>query len=143
MRKQRGRGRIGLAVIVVLAGALAYAVSEAQAEMELAQVDITIRNIRSGLQIAIGERLMRGDDKQVAALLTANPLEFLGQLPAGYVGQTPIPDGAGSWRFDSASRLLEYRPRHPRIFGGREELHWRLQATGAGRPVGLRLVAEG
>lgn len=133
----------GYLIVLALLGGLGHVLVQAQAEMELAQVSIIVRNIRSGLQIAIGERLMRGEDTRLAELLQANPLRFLGRQPEGYIGETAVADGAGSWRFDPTTRLLEYRPRHPDAFGGRSELHWRVDATGiaAGRPIGMRLDA--
>jgi hypothetical protein len=137
-----GIGRLALALALAATGAAAYVVTQVRAEIELAQVDIIVRNIRTGLQIAVGERIMRGQDDRLAALLQANPLDFLGAPPVGYVGETSVPGSPGSWRFDPVGRLLEYRPQYPAAFGGREELRWRLAAAGtvAGRPVGLRLV---
>ena len=142
-RRQRGINRIDFAVIVALVAALGYGLNEALATLEEARVDIVVRNMRSGLQVAIGERLMRGQDNRLGELLAANPLKFLAELPEAYVGETARQDGAGTWRFDPESRSVEYRPRHPGAFEGRRELRWRVLAVGtaAGRPVGLRLEA--
>ena len=138
---QHGTSRSGLLTIVALAAALLLVLNETQATMEQAQVEILVRNMRTGLQVAIGEKLIRGEDNRLGELLAANPIGFLSRPPEGYIGESPRPDGSGSWRFDPQSRLLEYRPRHPGAFGGRKELRWRLAAAGtaAGRPVGLRL----
>jgi hypothetical protein len=143
IRRQRGISRVGFATIVALAAALGFVLNETQATIEEARVNIIVRNMRTGLQVAIGEHLIRGEDNRLGELLAANPLEFLRKVPEGYVGETAVPDGAGTWRFDPTARRLEYRPRHPGAFDGRRELRWRLLAVGtvAGRPVGLRLEA--
>jgi hypothetical protein len=140
---QNGASRSGLLAIIALAAALALVLNETQATMEEAQVDIIVRNMRTGLQVAIGERLIRGEDNRLGELLTANPIRFLNHAPEGYIGESTLADGSGSWRFDPEKRVLEYRPRHRGAFGGQEALRWRLQAAGtpAGRTVGLRLEA--
>lgn len=133
--------RSGVLAIVAAAALLLLVLNETQATMEEAQVDIIVRNMRTGLQVAIGEHLIRGQDNRLGELLAANPIGFLAHPPQGYVGESTQPDGTGSWRFDPEAKVLEYRPRHPGAFGGRKELRWRLAAAGiiAGRPAGLRL----
>ena len=133
--------RSGFLTIAALLAILALVLNETQATLEEAQVDIIVRNMRTGLQVAIGEHLMRGQDNRLGELLTENPIRFLNRPPQGYVGESTAPEGSGCWRYDPDSRVLEYRPRHPGAFGGREQLRWRLAAIGvaAGRPAGLRL----
>lgn len=122
-----------VAAFLVVLGALRF-VDRFQGQMEQARVETTLRNIRIGLQLAVGEKLMRGEDKRLGELVRANPLSFLGGPQEG--------NGADGWRFDPATGLLEYRPRHPDIFAGQEALHWRLVATDVGgQPAGLRLAA--
>ena len=146
MRSQRGSGKLEFLLVVVLFGILAGALLARLVGIEQAaertEVDLAVRNMRVGLQLAIGERLMRGQEERLAELVGANPIDFLGRLPLGYRGETTEPDGPGTWRFDPASHILAYRPRQPEAFGGNEELRWRMatqQATSGGRIQGLRL----
>lgn len=132
---ERGGSKFEFAVVVAIIGILGGLLMNRLTEIELAaerlQVDLSIRNMRVGLSLAIGERLMRGEEDHLAELLERNPMDFLG--------------GSGTaegWRYDTTSRLLVYRPRQPEAFGGRAELGWRLTAaaSAAGRVTGLRLV---
>lgn len=146
MRHQRGRGKFEFLLVVTMFGILAAALLDRLVGVEQAaertEVDLTLRNMRVGLQLAVGERLMRGQENRLAELVDANPVGFLGRIPSGYRGETSDSDGPGTWRFDPASHILAYRPRQPGAFAGREELRWRMgtqQATRGGRIQGIRL----
>jgi len=120
-----------VAIIGVLGGLLLHRLTEVEAAAERLQVELTVRHMRLGLSLAIGERIMQGREDSLAELLERNPADFLG--------------GSGlaqGWRYDPAARRLSYRPRQPEAFEGREELQWRLTAAGRanGRVMGLRLV---
>lgn len=120
-----------VAIIGILGGLLMHRLTEVEAAAERLQVDLTVRHMRVGLALAIGERLMQGREDSLAELLERNPAEFLGGVG--------LADG---WRYDPSARRLSYRPRQPEAFEGREELQWRLTAAGRadGRVMGLRLV---
>lgn len=120
-----------VAIIGILGGLLMHRLTEVEAAAERLQVDLTVRHMRVGLSLAIGERIMQGREDSLAELLERSPAEFLGG--AG------LADG---WRYDPSNRRLSYRPRQPEAFEGREELQWRLTAAGraGGRVMGLRLV---
>lgn len=142
---QRGIGKFEFLVLVAVIGALAAVLLDRLAAMEReaerVEVDLTVRNIRVGLRLAVGERLMRGQEDRMGELLAANPVGFLGRLPRGYAEDPGAAARPGAWRFDPATRMLAYRPRQPEAFGNLTELRWRLDAQGArgGRIVGIRL----
>lgn len=133
-----------VALIGVLAAILLDRLITIQAEAERLAVSLTIRNMRTGLQLAIGERLMRGREDTLRELLSANPVTLLVRPPDGYVGDAAAPAGAGSWRYDASRGVLEYRPHRPDAFEGRTALRWRLVARGDDglRVRGLRLEPE-
>jgi hypothetical protein len=132
---ERGGSKFEFAVVVAIIGILGGLLMNRLTEIELAaerlQVDLSIRNMRVGLSLAIGERLMRGEEDRLAELLERNPIDFLGSSGK-----------AEGWRYDTASRLLVYRPRQPEAFGGRTELGWRVTAVSrsGGRVTGLNLA---
>lgn len=132
-RRQAGLGKFEFAVVLAIFGVLATLLLdrlvELEHETERIEVDLTLRHIDIGLKLAIGERMMRGEETRIPALLEANPLDFLG---------TPAAQG---WSYDAGSRTLGYRPRQPEAFGGRARLEWRYagRTDELGRTVGLRL----
>lgn len=145
MKHQRGLGKLEFAVVLaifgILAGALLSRLIAIEHETEQLEVALTIRHVHVGLKLAIGEKIMRGREAEIAALLDKNPLEFLGDTK-----EQVEKVGAGEtvhWRFDHDQRLLTYRPRQPEAFDGRIELRWQFvgHRDELGRTVGLRLEA--
>lgn len=145
-----GPGRIGgtsmlqFAVAVSIFGLLAAIVlvrlEIVEAEAERTAVDLVLRNVRVGLQLAVGERIIQGEEHRIADILTANPLDFLAQRPP--VGDAPGSSPAmGAWTYDHRSRELRYYPRQARAFDDGRKLRWRLvpRIDSAGRTVGVAL----
>lgn len=131
-----------LLIFGILAGALAYRLIAIGHETERLEVDLVVRNIGVGLKLAIGERIMRGEEARIAELLEENPLNFLGETKVG-AGETASL-GAKRWRYVEATRELIYQTRQPAAFDGRAELRWHLAAhrDALGRTVGLGLESE-
>ncbi|GAB1392507.1 hypothetical protein MASR1M60_06700 [Rhodocyclaceae bacterium] len=143
MKRQAGFGKFEFAVVLgifgILAGALVNRLIAIEHETEQLEVALTIRHIHVGLKLAIGEKIMRGREDEIAALLDRNPLDFLGDAK-----EQTEKVGAGEtarWRFDPARRQISYRPRQPEAFDGRAELRWQFvgHRDERGRMVGLRL----
>ncbi|HRF11482.1 MAG: hypothetical protein ABTS16_17990 [Candidatus Accumulibacter phosphatis] len=144
-----------LVVIGLLAIGLLSALHDANERAERQAVELTIRNMRTGMQLAVGEALMQQREGEMAAWVGINPVRWLGSDPAGYRGECSAAESrdlpAGAWCFDRDRRQLMYRPRHtghlrvPAVDdGGRcDVLSWRVtrvserMASGAG----LRLAA--
>jgi hypothetical protein len=137
MRHQAGLGKFEFAVVLAIFGVLATLLLDRlvdlEHETERIEVDLILRHIDIGLKLAIGERMMRGEEVRIPALLESNPLDFLGTPPAR------------GWNYDDGSRTLSYRPRQPEAFDGRALLAWRYvgRKDELGRTVGLRLDPVG
>ena len=145
MGRQRGRSKfeflLGIVIFGVLASMLLARLIGIEEEAARTEIELTVRNMRVGLQLAVGERLMRGQEDRLVELLAADPAQFLGWQPPGYAQGNGNAAAPGSWRFDPAMRELAYRPRQPAAFDGRDLLKWRVAAQGVigGRIVGIRL----
>lgn len=105
------------AVFLVVAGGLAYGVLRAtlvaRDEAERLAVELTIRNMRTGMQLAMGEAIMQQREAEVAGWTGVNPVRWLGTLPANYVGACAVGEsgvGRGVWCFDAAERVITYTP---------------------------------
>lgn len=124
--------RIVIGTIAALA-LVAFLVTEAQSE-RLAMT-LAVRNMRSGLQWAIAEHLVRGKDNRMGELVGANPIEFLGRS-----GETA--KLSSRWRFDAQHQEVVYRPLITLAFGGSSELRWRVvgRTEPDGRVADVRLV---
>jgi hypothetical protein len=107
-----------------------------EAQSERLAMTLAIRNMRSGLQLATAEKLIRGEENRLPELLAKNPLEFIGQRDGRGSGAW------GDWQFDRERHELVYRPMVSWAFESRGEIRWRIAAIPGpgGRLSGLRLV---
>lgn len=126
--------RFELVVIAIVAGIIVLAVLVTEAQSERLAMTLAIRNMRTGLQLAMAEKLMRGEDKSMGELAETNPLELIGQSSGSGV--------RGDWQFDARRHELVYRPLIAMAFEGRKELRWHIAGIPGpgGRVMGLRLV---
>ncbi|MDP2809819.1 MAG: hypothetical protein Q8O34_06680 [Rhodocyclaceae bacterium] len=146
MKRQRGANKFEFAIIVAIFGVLATALlvrlNVIQAEVERTEVDLTVRNIRTGIQLAMGEHIMRGEEERISEVAQASPIDFLGHRPRGFNETANAPEASGQWAYDARRRELAYQPRLPGAFDGAAELRWRYVARidASGRTVGVSLV---
>lgn len=147
MERVRGGTKLEFALVVVIFGILATALlnrlQAIEADAERTEVELTVRNIRVGVQLAIGERIMRGEEARIAEVAAASPVDFLGRLPRNF-NDGSLPPQPGQWTWDASRRELGYLPRLPEAFGDATELRWRYVARvdPAGRTVGVALLAR-
>jgi hypothetical protein len=145
MKRQGGSNKFDFAITVVifsvLATALLVRLNAIQEEAERTAVQLTVRNIRVGIQLAIGERIMRGEEGRIVEVAQANPVDFLGHKPRGFT-DARAPEAPGQWSYDPGRRELKYQPRIPGAFSNATELCWRYVARvdSTGRTVGVSLV---
>ena len=145
MKRQHGASKFEFAVTVAIFGVLAVALqvrlNAIQVEAERTEVNLTVRNIRVGIQLAIGERIMRGEEGRIIEVAEASPIDFLGHRPRGFSEERSA-EAAGQWAYDPIRRELSYVPRLPEAFAGAGELRWRYVARldSSGRTVGASLV---
>ena len=156
-----GKNWFQSAVLFVVLGLFAIgllsALNGAKEQAERQVVDLTIRNMRTGMQLAIGEALMRQRERDMASWVGSNPVQWLGTSPAGYRGECTTDESrdlsGGEWCFERTHRELVYRPRrierlqalgekNPRQCS---QLRWRVARTpgneDSGGFIGLRLEA--
>ncbi|MCF8197360.1 MAG: hypothetical protein K9J42_01240 [Sulfuritalea sp.] len=145
MKHQRGVSKLEFAVVVAILGILAAMLltrlNAIEADLERIEVDLTVRHIRAGIQAAIGEHIMRGEEYRIAEIAQASPIDFLGEQPRRF-NEGLTADVAGQWAYNPNRRELSYLPRIPSAFGGADELRWRYesQLDRLGKTVGIRLV---
>ncbi|MBA3031787.1 MAG: hypothetical protein KKF85_00680 [Gammaproteobacteria bacterium] len=155
MTRQAGLGKLEFAVVLAIFGVLAHILLDRlvalERETERLEVDLTVRHINTGIKLAVGDAIMRGEETRIAAMINANPLTFLGHEQERKVGPgaTAQPDATNmgavpalaGWSYDAGRHTLYYRPRQPEAFSGRENLRWRFTShtDELGRIAGLRL----
>ena len=134
------------AVVFLMLGALALvllrALNEVEEQAERQAVELTLRNMRTGMQFAMAEALMRQREGEVAAWAGSDPTRWLEVPPAGYRGECTaeerrnLPEGA--WCFERDSRELVYQPRNTKQLRGSESgqqcslLAWRVARVADG-----------
>lgn len=122
---------------------LVAALLEAEEATEKMVVEGTLRNMRVGLRVAMGEALIAGRENEIAQWAGSDPVRWLGGPPSGYRGECPVAGikslPTASWCFDKAHGQLLYRPYHDRhlrllegVAGERKEKILRWQVV---RPV--------
>ena len=102
------------AVLFVMLGALAlgllWALADAKERAEKLVVELTVRNMRSGMQLAMGEALMQQRANEIATWVGNNPVLWLGSPPDGYRGECSAAESrdldGGAWCFERDSRQL-------------------------------------
>lgn len=144
-------------VVGSLAMGLLWALSDAKERAEKLLVELTVRNMRTGMQFAMGEVLMQQREGEMASWVGSNPVRWLGSPPGGYRGECSIEENrdlsGGEWCFQRVRRELVYRPHnadHLRALpasSGRKcrLLSWRVagvpESMASGGFVGLRIEA--
>lgn len=132
-------------LLAVLALVLLRALDEAEIRAERQAVELTVRNMRAGLQYAMSEALMHQQESEIAAWEGSDPTRWLQVRPAGYRGACTsvesknLPEGA--WCFERDGRRLVYRPRALMALHGPEnelckELSWRVARVDGGAAHG-------
>jgi hypothetical protein len=104
-------------LVVILLGTLWHTVfdrtSEGEELGEKAVVEFTVRNVRSGLEMEMAERMLTGHEGKIAEMAGSNPVRWLEKPPQGYLGEfsvTPDKFPPSTWYFDKARKVLIYRP---------------------------------
>lgn len=149
------RGRLLEFVLVVILFAtlalfLLRALNDLQDESERLTVELTIRNMNSGLFLQQAERLTLGRENTLRELAGQNPVSWLRSSPAGYLGEQACPGvlAAGQWCWNPAQKVLYYYPRQKNWLKSARDLPWLTWRVGSSqhpaafRPGNFRLQAE-
>ncbi len=111
-----------ITIIVLLAGTFLKRVPYYQAQTEKAAMRQVAAAIQSALVMRYAALMARGaaNEKELAALATDNPINWLQQKPRNYAGEfydpTPKAVAPGNWLFDLKSRDLIYVVDHAEDF---------------------------
>ncbi|MBI5922451.1 MAG: hypothetical protein HY847_12525 [Betaproteobacteria bacterium] len=131
-------------VLVVMAFLWLMAFNRLQDLQEIGEktkVEMTIRNIRSGLHWEMSDRIMTAREASIGELAGTNPVRWLEKIPENYLGEfssTPEKFPRGSWYFDTSQHLLQYRPSlgnhlicvECQLVDGEITLGWRIEKIG-------------
>ena len=143
-------------VIGLLAVGLLSALDDAKERAERLTVELTIRNMRTGMRVAMGEMLIEQREGEIATWEGSNPIRWLGGPPNGYRGECTAAErlglSGGEWCFETEHRQLVFRPNrldHLRVqseSGGEcKDLSWSVARVGdaaaSGGFVSLRIEA--
>ena len=129
-------GAVLLALLGVLVLAVLNALNEIEAKAERQAVELTVRNMRTGMQFAMADALIRQREHEIEPWIGGNPVRWLETPPIGYRGDCSPEErqrlDVGAWCFDRVSRELVYKPRHLGLLRGRtdgdpcQQLAWRV-----------------
>ena len=139
-----------VAVLGLLSLFLIDALKTLQDDSERLTVELTVRNMNSGLYLQQAERVAGGRENTLKELAQANPVSWLGSSPVGYIGEQPCASvlAKGQWCWDKLSTTLYYYPKQANWLktGGKMPwLTWRVGSPQQGasfRPGAFRLQAE-
>ena len=111
------QGVVLLAILALIVTGLMSALNDASERAEKQVVELTIRNMRTGMKLAMGEAMMQQREGEMAAWGGSNPVRWLGSPPGSYRGECPAEESrnlaGGEWCFEQNRRELVYRPHRP------------------------------
>jgi prepilin-type N-terminal cleavage/methylation domain-containing protein len=118
----RGFTLLELVVVACLVGIFATVALDRllryQEVAEKTAMEATIGAIRSAQTLQLASRILHGGLASVPGMEEQNPIDWLAQPPAAYLGTLQDPSVAeipkGSWYFDLKNKELVYRPQHTR-----------------------------
>jgi len=101
-------------VLGSLATVLLSALDDIKERAEKQVVDLTLRNMRTGMRLAMGEALIQQREREIATWGGGNPVGWLGAPPVGYRGECSAGESrrlsGQEWCFERPSGELVYRP---------------------------------
>jgi len=123
-RQAAGFTRFELLGIILLVSGLSLLLYDRflgyQALAEKTSMEMTVINMRSGLQLRVAELMMEGKVDKMAGLLDENPIKWLAAPPTNYIGAFQNPEqhaiSANTWYFDTRRHELVYIPGRNSIF---------------------------
>jgi prepilin-type N-terminal cleavage/methylation domain-containing protein len=137
---------VGITIVGLLGTALSERMLRYQEYAEKTAMEVTARNIATGLRMQVADLMMRDRLYELDRLLQANPIAWLAVPPPNYLGErASAPEDTvarGKWYFDSGRRVLVYTPFHRRFFIPRlregNSVSYRVTAVPVGSSGGTR-----
>lgn len=112
-------------VIVIISILMVVAIQRLlilQVDAERVVMESIVGSVRSAIGIKVAETIIRKGAGELATLEYSNPMNFLAEVPANYIGDLASPDPAGlepgSWYFNASNRTLEYLVNNTSHFTG-------------------------
>jgi general secretion pathway protein G len=106
---------LGIFVAILISRVLTY-----QAEAERVAAEQLVGTLRTAMQVRAAKAVIARGEQGLHALLDENPLSWLSEKPANYLGEYYAPDmeelPRGNWFFDRADRSLVYLLRNTKSF---------------------------
>jgi prepilin-type N-terminal cleavage/methylation domain-containing protein len=157
---QRGFTMLELVISITVIGILSAIFLERsltyQEYGEQTAMEVSLRNMRSGLRLKVADLMTRDQMNRVGELLDQNPVHWLPPPPPNYLGELRNPDPSrlapGNWYFDAERKEVVYVPQRRRYLKidnpAERTLRFRVEATKRGaigalsgeRTEGLALV---
>jgi general secretion pathway protein G len=155
-RRQQGLTLLEFALVVVIAGLLMglamTKILRLEADVERVNMQRTVSALNSALAMEFADRVVNGRLDTVPQMAAINPMDWLAQVPATYVGTLgpaeaeAVPEGR--WYYDAQQGLLVYRVAHAARFEtgleGLPRARFRVEVVAhprGGAPQGIRMVA--
>jgi hypothetical protein len=103
---------LAVAIIATVVGVGLHRLLVLAAVAEATALDLTIRNLRTGILSAVAVQYARGDLDGIALLAAQNPVGALMAPPSGYIGPLRQADAEnvrpGQWYYDEEQHWLVY-----------------------------------
>lgn len=153
-RKSAGATLLEFSLVASVLGVLAFVLLDRmtyyQEWVEKANMEYTAATLKSALRMELATLMVEGRMREIPAMERQNPMGWLEQKPANYLGEFDgAPPGAqprDGWYFDRSARVLVYRVSRSRYFvpdsRGRREVRFRVMAIYDKSPDDMSLGAS-
>ena len=108
-----------LALMAIFVGVLLDRALYYQEYAERTAMEMTAKNIRTGLRFKVADLILDNRASEIAKLADENPLNWLAERPPNYLGEldsAPEDEPKGQWYFDKRNKELVYTVNHRRHF---------------------------
>jgi general secretion pathway protein G len=115
-RPEQGFTLIEFLVVIIIISTLGAVLLDRmlfyQEAAEKAAMEQMAGTLRSALHLQIADKLIKGKPQAILGLVEDNPMDWLAEQPANYVGERFAPEvgevAKGNWYFDLKDRQLVY-----------------------------------
>lgn len=133
-------------LVFVLLGRMTYY----QEWVEKANMEYTAATLKSALRMELSTLMVEGRMREIPAMERQNPMTWLEQKPANYLGEfdgaPPDTQPRDGWYYDKSTRVLVYRVNRGRYFvsdsRGQREVRFRVMAIYDKSPADMNLGAS-
>ena len=143
---QRGLTLIELVVcLAIMIALVGFTLNRSRDSMELAEkaaMETQYLALRSAMHLRVAKLISTGRTSELASFIGSNPMQWLGQEPANYLGavagETAVGGRVGAWYFDTISAELVYlASRHAHLkpdSAGRYRVRYQVSTAAAVKP---------